>query len=175
VVELCSYLGPAPTCLEGALVPPDTGPGNGGRLVSGRLPGRQTDGVVFFCRANISGGAGREPPGEMPSGSWTPRVPARVWQCSCIGGPRSSGGSLKYRWYPPQGALERRRGRKPKTTMSLSDHLNRGSDVSKRGDLCNLPQKSSPANNSWGREHLQAARAAHLPCQVYEGKKKRRV
>lgn len=58
--------------------------------------------------------------------------------------------------------------------MSLSDHLNRGSDVSKRGDLCILAQKSSLAKISWGREHLRAAKAAHLPCQVYGGKKKKK-
>ena len=57
-------------------------------------------------------------------------------------------------------------------TMSLSEHLNRGSDVGKRGDLCNPPQKSNPAKNNWGHEHLRAAKAAHLPCQVYEGKGK---
>src|ERR1700712_248240 len=58
--------------------------------------------------------------------------------------------------------------------MSLSDHLNRVGDVSKGGDLCNLPRKLSPAKNSWGREHLRAAKAAHLPCQVYEGKKRKK-
>jgi hypothetical protein len=89
-------------------------------------------------------------------------------------GPRFQWRSLKYRWYLPYSARGRRRGRKSRTTMSLSDHLNRGSDVSKRGDLCNLAQKSSLTKISWGREHLRAAKAAHLPCQVYEGKKKKK-
>jgi hypothetical protein len=42
----------------------------------------------------------------------------------------------------------RRRGRKSKTTKSLSNHQNRRSDVWERGDLCNSPNKINPAKNS---------------------------
>lgn len=89
------------------------------------------------------------------------------------GMPRCTGGTPRTWWVgrlknPPR----RRRGRKPKTTKSLLNHLNRTFVVWERGDLCNLPNKTDPAKKSWGREHLRAAKAAHHGCQVYEGKKK---
>jgi hypothetical protein len=58
--------------------------------------------------------------------------------------------------------------------MSRPDHLDQVGDVWGRGDLCNLSAKSDPAKKSWGLQHLRAAKAAHLPCQVYEGKGKRK-
>jgi hypothetical protein len=57
--------------------------------------------------------------------------------------------------------------------MSRPDHLDQVGDVWGRGDLCNLSAKSDPAKKSWGLQHLRAAKAAHLPCQVYEGKEKK--
>jgi hypothetical protein len=69
----------------------------------------------------------------------------------------------------------RRRGRNSKAAMSPSDHPGRGGDVWERGGLCNLPGKSDPAKKSWGPQHLRAAKGAHLPCQVYEGKERKNV
>jgi len=57
--------------------------------------------------------------------------------------------------------------------MSHWDDRIRGSDVWKRGDLCNSPSKSDLAKKKAGFELLRPAKAAHLPCQVYEGKKKK--
>jgi hypothetical protein len=68
----------------------------------------------------------------------------------------------------------RSRGPKSKTAKSLPDHQNRRSDVWERGDLCNMPNKSGPAKNGWGREHLRAAKGAHHGCQVYEGKERKK-
>jgi hypothetical protein len=67
----------------------------------------------------------------------------------------------------------RRRGRNSKAAVSLPDHLARGGDVWERGGLCNPPGKSDPGKKSWGPQHLRAAKAAHLPCQVYEGKERK--
>jgi hypothetical protein len=74
----------------------------------------------------------------------------------------------------PESLQRRRRGRKSKTTKSLLDHQNRRSDVWKRGDLCNSPNKINPAKKGWGGEHLQTAKGAHHGCQVYEGKETKR-
>jgi hypothetical protein len=67
----------------------------------------------------------------------------------------------------------RRRGRCSGMAMSLPDHLNHGCCVRERGGLCNPPAKPDPAKKRWGLQHLRAAKAAHLPCQVYEGKERK--
>ena len=92
-----------------------------------------------------------------------------------VGAPRVTVGIAKT-WapLPRRGARRRRRGRKSKTAMSLGHDKTQGSVVWERGDLCNSPSKSDPAKKTRGREHLRAAEAPHLPCQVYEGKKKKR-
>jgi hypothetical protein len=58
--------------------------------------------------------------------------------------------------------------------MSLPDHPAHGGNVRGRGDLCNPPRNSDPAKKRWGSQHLRAAKAAHLPCQVYEGKERKK-
>lgn len=152
--------------------------------VSVPAPGRanwQSDAGNLFLPRRFLGG---HPPRRLSEPAAA--TAARSKTTSCVIAGRSGRGSTRWKWggapqrrlrrgKPPQ---RRRRGPKPKisqTTMSPSRTRKRSSDVWKRGDLCTSARKSDPAKDSWGREHLHAARPPRLPCQVYEGKGKRKV
>lgn len=144
-------------------------------------PKTQPNAGKFFSRGRYLGGQGRGDPPKPTVGTagcggtrrWVDVAGYRA-PCNLGGGFRMAVGAHREPGArPPKGLPRRRRGRKSKTAMSRRDDRIQGSDVWKRGDLCNPPAKSDPAKKKAGLELLRAAKAAHLPCQVYEGKKKK--
>lgn len=140
--------------------------------------GRPDAGEIFLPRRFLGGYPRYGLP--EPTAATARSVPTTAEGCQAPGRANWQQGEVprrgaSRRGKPPQ---RRRRGPKPRisqTTMSPSRTRKRSSDVWKRGDLCTSAPKSDPAKDSWGREHLHAARPPRLPCQVYEGRGKRGV